>query len=331
MRADRRTLSVLRTALVLSVVSTLMLAVAGRADAAGAWQKVASMPQWRWDTQAATGSDGKIYVIGGCDTGQCGPPDCSDAVFVYDPATDSWSELPAGLPGGRCQAATAGDDDGHIYVLGGLGNPGVSTDPLVYTIATGSWATLPPMPEFEPFYMGAAVGPDGRLYAAGGFRGSRIVQVYDPSTNTWSETAHLPIRVQGPDVVTVGSRLYVVGGYYAPHQSDNGLRRSAFAYDPSTNTWQRLHRMLRAQGFNQAAVGADGRIYLVGGYLADGDCCFVPTRKVIAYDPATDTWSQAPSLPKPISGQAVARDAAGNIYSTSGYGNTDVWKLTIDS
>src|SRR5262249_31197459 len=152
----RRRFSTLSILLPLVVSSTLVLSGTS-AEASTPWHRVANLLHSRWDFQAATGSDGRIYAIGGCFTGLCGAPNFTNTVDVYDPASDTWTRLPAHLPGGRAYLAAAGDDAGHIYVLGGLVNPGGSSAPLVFTIATGTWSKLPAMP-FPDYYMGAAMG-----------------------------------------------------------------------------------------------------------------------------------------------------------------------------
>jgi N-acetylneuraminic acid mutarotase len=309
------------------MVSALALVGSGAQATVGpSWVKVASVHHYRWYFPAVTGSDGKIYAIGGCFTGYCGPPDFRRSVEVYDPATNLWTDLPTSLPSARGYSAAAADGAGHIYVLGGASNQGLAK-PIVYTIATGTWTRLPSMPSSMPD-MGAAVGPDGRVYAIGGFGGSRLVQVYDPSSQTWSEAAPLPTRVQDPMVVTLGSHLYVIGGYNAQHTKDQGYLRSLFAYDPSTDSWQRLHRMRLPRAWGGAAAGADGRIYVVGGLVPVETGGAVPTRNVIAYDPSTDSWSKTTRLPTRSFYQAVAADGAGNIYNIAGQ-SRKVFELTV--
>jgi N-acetylneuraminic acid mutarotase len=314
----------------LALFSTLLLSGAS-AQATTPWHRVANIPQPRDDFQAASGSDGKIYAIGGCPGGSCGPGYFTDAVDVYDPTSDTWTHLPTSLPAPRGYAGVAGDGDGHIYVLGGLDNSGDSTGPLMFTIDTGTWTTLPPMPIPNSYSMGAAVGPDGRVYAVGGHYGSRKVQVYDPTTDSWSLAAPLPRPVDEPAVVSVGSRLYAIGGYDNWRDRTGGILRTTFAYDPATNRWHRMHLMPRAHGFGQAAVGADGRIYVVGGLVPAPGCgCLVATRKVIAFDPSTNSWAAGRALPRPMNDQGVARDAAGDIYSISGeLANEQVFELPI--
>src|SRR5207302_1896654 len=56
----------------------------------GIWTTVAPMPTVRSDLAAATGSDGRIYAIGG-DTLSAGSGAFLDIVEAYDPRTNTWS------------------------------------------------------------------------------------------------------------------------------------------------------------------------------------------------------------------------------------------------
>lgn len=63
-----------------------------------------------------------------------------------------------------------------------------------------------------------------------------------------------------------------------------------------------------------AGAALDGRIYLAGGFAADGS----PVTAVQVYDPASDSWSLGPELPEPVHHSAlVARD--GELHLVGGY------------
>jgi N-acetylneuraminic acid mutarotase len=79
---------------------------------------------------------------------------------------------------------------------------------------TDTWKTAASMPTARAFF-GAVLGSDGRIYVVGGYNDSgylSTVEVYDPSTNTWSTTAPLHIARAGLDVASVGNRLLAIGG-----------------------------------------------------------------------------------------------------------------------
>jgi len=96
----------------------------------GTWSTAAPMPTPRMLFAAATGADGKIYLIGG-QTSWGGPP--LSLVEIYDPPTNSWSKGPS-LRIGRVGHAAVATGDGTIWVLGGyaagagFGDEGGPTD-----------------------------------------------------------------------------------------------------------------------------------------------------------------------------------------------------------
>lgn len=71
---------------------------------------------------------GKIYAIGGQFGHDCGGGLEKPFSHVYDPATDSWKQLPL-LPEARSHAEGGSFAiDGKIYIVGGQGEDGASTD-----------------------------------------------------------------------------------------------------------------------------------------------------------------------------------------------------------
>jgi hypothetical protein len=94
--------------------------------------------------------------------------------------------------------------------------------------ATGTWATsddagsgLAPLPQARGG-TGRAVEVGGRLYVLGGQTASgpgatadkvyRRVDVYEPASGTWVEGTPFPTARHGIWPVSVGGRVYVVGG-----------------------------------------------------------------------------------------------------------------------
>jgi hypothetical protein len=89
------------------------------------WSMRSPMPTPRQLLAAATGADGKIYVIGGS-TSYAAPG--TDVVEVYDPATDSWTQGPS-LGIARKGHTASVTPDGRIWVVGGLGAGRSPLDP----------------------------------------------------------------------------------------------------------------------------------------------------------------------------------------------------------
>jgi N-acetylneuraminic acid mutarotase len=73
--------------------------------------------------------NGRVYVFGGEDPGQT-----HAEVFIYDPASDSWSTgTPMPTPRHGLSAVAA---NGQIHVLGGGLSPGGGSDTSIHEILT---------------------------------------------------------------------------------------------------------------------------------------------------------------------------------------------------
>ena len=222
--------------------------------------------------------------------------------------------------------------------------------------ATRSW--LPPVPRMVHAGGVTATAPDGRIYLVGGtgYALSRherdprswhqwqlldVVQVYDPATNTWTERSPMRQKRQefagafGPD-----AKLYVFGGFgrrMVVHQEDyesekafeaagrqletdaRQALRSVEAYDPVSDTWSERAPMPEGRHAMGAALGADGRIYVIGGAVSYSNP--IASRSVFVYDPKTDRWEEGPRLGQARFHHAVAVDPAGRIYAVGGIEN----------
>ena len=82
----------------------------------------------------------------------------------------------------------------------------------------------------------------------------------------------------------------------------------------ATGKWKRGAPLPLARGEVAAAV-AEGRIYVIGGFTANGE----NSTRVDAYLPTTNTWGQEADLPLPVD-HAMAAGDRGRVYVAGGYG-----------
>src|SRR5229473_676969 len=123
--------------------------LSGGSSAGNLWIPMAPMPTARYELAAAP-VNGKIYAIGGFSSSSSGPFG-TNTMEVYDPTSNTWrsSNEPPGTPGAPAPMPTA------------------------------RWGL-------------AAAAVNGKIYAIGGFTDGGMVnyvEVYDPSSNSWSTTA----------------------------------------------------------------------------------------------------------------------------------------------
>lgn len=173
----------------------------------GSWDTLAPMPIGRDHFQAVV-KDGKIFAIGGRDSGAPGNffNTIRGQVDIYDIATNTWTTLPASANLPTLRAGTSNlimDDD--IYVMLGIGNSSTKESDVVeaFNIITQSWRTLPPAPHTRS---GTQAVPFGRnIFMASGrgtlFGGTDLYaqdQLYVPPPGSVTLTVTTP-----DDVTTV--------------------------------------------------------------------------------------------------------------------------------
>jgi N-acetylneuraminic acid mutarotase len=164
--------------------------------------------------------------------------------------------------------------------------------------------------------LSAAVGAaNQRIYAMGGGNSSgtlNTVEEYNPATNTWAVRASMPTARLGLGLVAASNgKIYAIGG--ATDISQSSVLATVEEYDPLTNTWVARSSMPTARRSFGITVGADGKIYVIGGMNGAG-----ALNTVEAYDPATDKWSSRASMPTARFSLAAERGSNGKIYAIGG-------------
>ena len=128
------------------------------------WKAHHHMKTARDGAAAVTGTDGRIYVLGGFDGAKS-----LSSVESYDPATNKW-ENEASMRTPRDGLGAVLGSDGQIYAIGGENGPDVLTSVEIYNFGTKTWTAGPSMSTARS-YFAAAIGTDGRIYAIGGNTG----------------------------------------------------------------------------------------------------------------------------------------------------------------
>jgi N-acetylneuraminic acid mutarotase len=206
--------------------------------AANRWEPRAPLPAPRGAAAVAV-LDGLLYALGGERLAPAGAPPGYQSVAdvsVYDPRTDRWEELPP-MRYPR-EHLVAGSIGGRIYAVGGRDRP-ILDLPFVeeYDPATRTWRERAPMPTGRSSHAGAVLG--GRLYVFGGEGNPASprgvfgeVEVYDPTTDSWTLVDHMPTPRHGQGAVAVGNRIYLPGGSARQGGLGPGATTLFDAYDP---------------------------------------------------------------------------------------------------
>ncbi len=185
-------------------------------------------------------------------------------------------------------------------------NGGPSTDPDLAGAAegvpsyTGDWQLLPSADGSSPEgrHENDYIGISNKLYLLGG-RSRDPVQVYDASTNTWTDYPKPPIKIHHFQSVEWNNKIYIVGAFTGTYSSEPPVP-NVYILDIATKEWTVGPEIPsdRQRGA-AAAVVYNEKIYIVGGNTLGHQGGFVPWFD--EFDPATGNWTVLADAP-------IARD-----------------------
>ena len=226
-----------------------------------------------WDTTKANMPTGrvelgvcavnkKIYAIGGSANHSSSP---LGMVEEYDPLTDTWNINKTPMPTPR-KGAAFGVIDNKIYVAGGtaVSDFTASGKLEIYDPVTNTWdVTKKPMPQSMYQPQGAVV--NDKFYVIGGLLGSapwtgqKIVQMYDPVTDTWSYRADLKEGRVGHTTNVVDGKIYTIGGDKQPPPV-----RTVEEYNPNLDSWTVIDSTPSVMVCHTTSV-VENKIYVISG------------------------------------------------------------------
>jgi len=219
--------------------------------------------------------NGVVYVFGGgyeaeakLDNVTMGFPLSINVTEAYDPATDTWTTK-APMPNPRADFATAVFEN-KVYTFGGM----------IYEENATTGAT------------------NSKI--------ANVTEVYDPTTNSWSERSPLPttqgdlglgLPTSGLSAFGVNGKIYVISDELAldkAHPASWNMRK-VFAYDPIADSWKVVAPMPVAVS-NYASAVLNGKIFVISG--VNGTTNQVNLTQI--YDTNTNTWSTGSPILYPI-------------------------------
>ena len=211
----------------------------------GVWTTLPPMPETKGQLGLAFGPGGLLYAIGGTGGPNGNLAQATTAVFVYHPASDTWSVGPP-LPT-RNESTWAVSLWGVVYASGsGSGTPPTTTPIYALSTVAGPWKPVASMPATN-YNTAATAGPDGRIYVLGGTGNCdpcSDVYIYDPRTNTWSTGPSMSTAREYFAAVTARGRIWAIGGVGQCSLFINGcpVLNSVEAYTPGQSYWQTLQQ-----------------------------------------------------------------------------------------
>lgn len=252
-------------------------------------------------------ADGRILVAGG-DTGS----GTTSSAELIDPAKGSC------VPAGSMSFARSGHaatllSDGRVLVTGGTDwVMGVWSQAEVFDPSTGKWSPAGKM--LSPrLFLSLLPLSDGDAIAVGGDIAGTS-EVYDASTNTWSNRANLTSVRNGAAAAKIGSTIVVAGGLVGGKPTN-----TSEVYDPAKNTWSAAAEMSEPRARFTLSLVPGGWLLAAGSY-ADS----VPRASCEVFDPVSRKWSQAPPMTVPRGEHAAAVLASGAVLIVGGRTTTGI-------
>jgi YHS domain-containing protein len=202
--------------------------------------------------------------------------------------------------------------DGVIYVYGGHAGTAhtYSNETTIGTFhrmpvagANDKWEELPGETGLQGLNL-AATG--GKVYRVGGMHASNKageksdlvsvpeVAAFNPKARKWSAATPLPAGRSSHDVVAVGSKLVVVGGWEMRGPNEKTVwHDTALVLDTSVQgpKWEAIPQPFKRRALTAAALGT--KVYVMGGLTESGETI----RTVSVLDIATGKWSNGPEIP----------------------------------
>lgn len=246
----------------------------------------------------------------------CPPPPCGLAPFdtgtteteVFDETSFGWIHA-LSMNSPRTQFSLVRLTDGRILAAAGSS---VDQSAEVYTPSgpngntwtyTGNMNAQRTQAAYTPL-------PDGRVFVAGGDFGYNVLglgincpadaEVYDPSTNNWSNAGNMAFNRYAATATVVrvadGSwRVLVAGGYDG---NNNGADlNSAELWNPNTNSFSPAASMPSFRHDHTATLLPNGQVLVAGGVFFDS----ISLQEVALgfaeiYDPVADSWQAIRSM-----------------------------------
>ena len=225
---------------------------------------------------------GKVYAVGGHDG-----KNVLNSVEVFDQTREQWAPVHP-LNQARMFAACV-TIDGKIYAIGGQRKLCVPLDSVeVFDPELNQWQYISNM--HHKVGSPIAIAHKKSLYVLGkGFGDLHIVQVYNISTDTWTQVKTTIPYCRYASAVYHTNTMYILCGRDScrlTHEENCDVYR----YDLDTNQWSTECQMPSPRaGFATAVV--NGNIIVVGGHRGREKLCLADL-----YDPVDRKWHPLPAM-----------------------------------
>jgi N-acetylneuraminic acid mutarotase len=248
----------------------------------GTWEAFAALDVARDNgALAVTGAGVAVFAGGHLGSGSARVPHVESVDTVSLEPMTSWSAGPT-LPGGRSSSAAVAIGS-RVYVTGGQAPAFAFHDEIwMASVESGtlsSWAPAGTLP--APMATHAMVALGTRVYVVGGGAeldggiayapvAAMATVEADGALGGWKESGTMPVLVNGPAAVTVGLRVFVLGGGASPDAHPTGAVSVGTQAEDGTLAWA-AGAPMPGPAWLPCAVATSDTVYVIGGYSAVGE------------------------------------------------------------
>jgi Kelch motif/Galactose oxidase, central domain/Fibronectin type III domain len=284
------------------------------------WSAAHDMSTARQGAAAVVLSSGKVLVVGGRLTSS--PADDLNTGEVYDPVTNTWTAVANTMGSPRTGAIAVLLPNGKVLIAGGADASGVAVDTAdLYDPVLNEFVSAASMHSARTAAT-ATLLPSGKVLVAGGIDSTATFvtsgEVYDPTNNAWTPVSNpmsSPHTAARAVLLANGKAMIVAGdSVRSPHVISTS---AVDLYDPATNRFSAGPSLSVAPGVFALTSLADGRVLEAGGEQVSASGS-VPLADTEVYNPATNSWSSAGSLPTTEIGLTATLLENGQVLAAGG-------------
>lgn len=177
------------------------------------------------------------------------------------------------------------------------------------SLPTATWTRRAPAP--TALTEVAAAAWDGRIWVAGGLngagRGVDLVNIFDPSKDTWVAGPNLPEPIHHSALVSDGDSLWLIGGYVG----DAFDQPTDKVWQLQGNAWVEHLPLPDPRAAGAAAWDGAGRIVYAGGVGREGV-------SPVVFGQGDHGWEELARLFAPREHLAATSDGAGTVFVVGG-------------
>ncbi len=224
-------------------------------------------------------ANGRVLITGGV-VGDGTKP--TSRVEIYDPVTQTFGEVTSNLAQERAYHTATTLEDGRILVAAGASLDSKqslvsSRSAEIYDPSTGTFTTVGQLSTFRSSHRATRL-LTGDVLITGGNSSSTVAEIFDPKSNSWTNTNGALTAVRSDHSATLridGSVLIYGGG-----------DRSSELYNPVTKRFTKtIPTPLADRTAHTATRLIDGRVLIAGGYTWMPSLIFHATAEIFTREP----------------------------------------------